>query len=65
MMGLQIKPSEQLCTFIKSLPEDADLTLNLQKLKSSDKNAITVSNADVRWISNYLRQVVIWLCFLF
>ena len=57
MVGLLIKPSSVLQAFVKSIPDSVDIPASLNKLKNSDSNAM-VSNADVRWIGNYIRKVL-------
>ncbi len=56
-MALTIKPSEALSEFIKSLPEDTECPLNLKELRKSKEN-VMITNADLRWIGNYIRKVI-------
>lgn len=56
-MALLIKPSEKLQAYIRALPESVELPPNLQNIRQpSDSDTIT--NADLRWIGNYIRKVI-------
>ncbi len=55
-MALLIKPSEKLKAFIRALPESVELPLNLQNIHHPSDSE-TITNADLRWIGNYIRKV--------
>ena len=55
-MALTIKPSEALNEFIKLLPEDIDCPPKLKELRKSEES-VMITNADLRWVGNYIRKV--------
>lgn len=55
-MALKIKPSVELLEFIKSIPETADVPLNLSQPQLAIENVL-LTNADVRWLGNYTQKM--------
>lgn len=55
-MALKIKPSAELTEFVKSIPENAEIPLNLTQLQLDEENVL-LSNADLRWLGNYIQKV--------
>ena len=55
-MALKIKPSAELTDFVKSIPEDADIPLNLTQLQSAEETVL-LNNSDLRWLGNYIQKV--------
>ena len=58
-MALKIKPSSDLINFIKSIPDTAGLPLNLTNSQLISTENVLLSNADVRWLGNYMQKVYI------
>jgi len=56
-MALKIKAGPELVSFIKSIPDDVnDIPENVAELKTSASDNL-ITNADLRWIGNYMKQV--------
>jgi hypothetical protein len=60
-MALKIKPSAELTEFVKSIPENAEIPLNLTQLQLDEENVL-LSNADLRWLGNYIQKVRSTVC---
>ena len=60
-MALKIKPSAELTEFVKSIPENAEIPLNLTQLQLDEENVLH-SNADLRWLGNYIQKVRSTVC---
>jgi len=55
-MALKIKAGPELVSFIKSIPDDVnDIPENVEELKTSASDNL-ITNADLRWIGNYMKQ---------
>ena len=55
-MALKIKPSVDLTDFVKSIPESADIPLNLTQLQSAEETVL-LNNSDLRWLGKYIQKV--------